>query len=447
MESLIRPHVEAGNFTAARQQLVTYMASLATPTAALLAEAAYWSCQANDFSQAAVWYRAACEREPEHHTYHYNLATTLRITGDIAGADEALHRHLALVPEDGEAHWLRAQLHTQTASNNQVASLKALLQRTLPPKQQVHAWYALGKSLEDIGDYDGAFSAISKGASLRRQYLNYDVSHDEAIFTEIADTFNTQWHTQTRSGQGGNGNTFIVGMPRCGSTLTEQLLSAHNGVVAGGELNTFSAQMMQLVAQQTRVTSVLSAIKASAGLDFALLGERYQHATREYRSDGAVFTDKLPLNFLYVGLIAKAMPEARFIVMERDPMDVVWSVYKHLFTHTYPFSYQLDEIVRYYRGYRQLMAHWQTLFADRMLTVQYEALVQDPGKQTQRLADFINLEFEPQSLQFYRQDTQVTTGSATQVRQPIYQRSVGGWTHYREQLAACRTQLKSAGLL
>ncbi|GAA0858650.1 tetratricopeptide repeat-containing sulfotransferase family protein [Aliiglaciecola litoralis] len=447
MESTIRPHLEAGQLAQARQAIKDYLHTLKAPTAEILAEAAYWSCQANDFDLATSLYHRACSLAPDHATYHYNLATTLRITGDINGAKSALERHLQLAPDDAEAHWLLAQLSTQNTQGDRATIIRQLIEKNLPPKQTVHAWYALGKIYEDCGEFSKSFTAIHNGASLRRRYLKYHPDQDAAIFAQIESAFSQSWFEATKQGDTPAGNIFIVGMPRSGTTLVENLLAAHDQVAMGGELNTFSSCLMAQVNQQAQISSMGDAITQSSRCDFHALGHAYRQATADYQNNQSFLTDKLPLNFLYLGLIHKALPKARILRIERDPMDTVWSIYKHLFSHTYPFSYDLMEIAEYYLGYHKLMTHWENLLGDNLLRVDYEALIAAPTEQTKRITQFCGIEYDPNSLNFYQQSSSVTTGSAVQVRQAMHSRSIGQWQHFAKQLEPVRQRLIESGMI
>ena len=447
MEHLIRPHLEAGSFKQAQQTIRSYLERLVSPTAAQFAEAAYWSCQANDFSFATGLYQRACEQLPEHPSYHYNLATTLRIIGDIDGAEIALNRHLTNSPKDAEAYWLKVHLRPQGAEKKQLESLYNLTSEAIPPKQRVHAWHALGKIYEDAGQDKACFDAYTSGASLRRRYLKYSVAQDEAIMQGIAKTFSKTWCDNTASGDQGKSNIFIVGMPRSGTTLVENLLGAHEGVAMGGELNAFSSSMMTEAGREGKPAHMQQAITQASRSDFEAIGKRYEVAVGDYQNNSPRLTDKLPLNFLYLGLMHKALPQARIIHVERNPMDTVWSVYKHLFTHAYPFSYNLDEIAGYYIAYRRLMAHWQGLLGDNILHVSYEALVKNPTEEIRGITEFCNISYDPECLDFYQRQTQVATASAVQVRQPINDRSVGQWKRFASQLERVRARFADAGLL
>ena len=170
----------------------------------------------------------------------------------------------------------------------------------------------------------------------------------------------------------------------------------------GGELNAFSSSMMTEAGREGNPAHMQQAITQASRSDFEAIGKRYEVAVGDYQNKSPRLTDKLPLNFLYLGLMHKALPQARIIHVERNPMDTVWSVYKHLFTHAYPFSYNLDEIAGYYIAYRRLMAHWQGLLGDNILHVSYEALVKNPTEEIRGITEFCNISYDPECLDFYQ---------------------------------------------
>ncbi|NDV91352.1 hypothetical protein GTH32_09190 [Alteromonas sp. 345S023] len=450
MEHIVRPLLKAGSWLKAQQAIERYLNGLSSPSVEQLAEAAYWRCQANDFVGATHLYQQVCLRAPAHPTYHYNLASTLRITGDISGADVALSEHIRKNPDDAEAHWLKVQLGRQTYDHRRIAQLTKLTEEKFPPKQRVHAWYALGKQYEDLRRDEASFNAYKTGADLRRRYLKYSVANDKAIMQTIETKFSSQWFDETKGKPQGESAVFIVGMPRSGTTLVENLLGAHQEVSMGGELNTFASSMMEDVARGGTPASIEQAISRATMCDFSAIGRSYLTGTRDYASKTRL-TDKLPLNFLYLGLIHKALPNAKIIHMTRHPMDTLWSIYKHLFTHAYPFSYNLAEIADYYIAYRALMAHWEQLFSrvekSPLLTVNYETLVANPEAEMQRISRFCQVDYDPNCFNFYQRPSSVTTGSAAQVREPIHSHGIGQWQRYASQLVDVQEKLAGAGLL
>ncbi|AWL10744.1 uncharacterized protein HMF8227_00236 [Saliniradius amylolyticus] len=436
--------IEAGDRLSAKQALDHLSSRAASPD--VTADTAYWYCHLGDYAQAARLYQSLCEAHPDKPAYWYNLATTRRVLGELDAAEQALDRQLALDPADGEGQYLRSQLKTQCSDSNHVAELRQQLGNPdLPPKQRVHLYYALGKELEDIGADEQAFDAIARGGSLRRKYLKYDVAQDERILRTIRASCDNEHFARLPTGKSEASPIFILGLPRTGSTLVENILAAHSQVAMGGELNAFSQTMMPMLSKLTS-GSVLDAIGACPKLDFNALGQGYLSATRHLQGDRPHLTDKLPLNFLYTGLIQKALPKAKIIHVRRHPMDAVWAIYKHLFTHAYPYSYDPKDIARYLLAYERLMEHWRKQLGERLIEVDYEALVTQPEPQMRRLLSACALPFESQCLDFFKQPRSVTTGSATQVRQPVYTSSVGRWKRFESQLSDVYETFVDAGL-
>ncbi|ALS99553.1 tetratricopeptide repeat-containing sulfotransferase family protein [Lacimicrobium alkaliphilum] len=417
--------------------------SLSRADAGSVAELAFFFSQNKAWRDAAFWFAKAAELAPDKAVYHYNLATMLRILGDLKGAEQALDKALELNPGDGEAQHLRSSLRIQTSKHNHIAELKQLLQKPAQePKQQVHLHYALAKELEDLQNYPESFTALKQGADLRRAHLNYDVRRDLAIMQKIAQVFSKQQLQQKAgSGYASAEPIFILGMPRTGSTLIERMLGSHAQVSMAGELNNFSQAMMAQIRTLGQPGNILEAIQLSAELDFTALGERYIHSTRPDTGHKPYFIDKLPLNFLYIGLIKLALPNAKIIHVQRDPMDTCYAIYKHLFTHAYPFSYNLDELGQYYQAYQRLMAHWQQALPGSVLELSYEQLVREPQTALKSVLGYCNLEWQADCLHFERNADASTTGSAAQIRQRLYTSSVGKWRHYKAQLVELEKRL------
>jgi len=245
---------------------------------------------------------------------------------------------------------------------------------------------------------------------------------------------------------------FILGMPRTGTTLVERILASHSAVSSAGELNNFALEMSReakklMPPQQTQAgVSKQDRVVASTGLDFSLLGQQYIDSTRPLTGNSQRFIDKMPLNFLYTGLIHLALPQAKIIHLQRHPLDTCFAIYKTLFADAYPFSYQLEELGSYYAAYRQLMAHWHQVMPDVIYDQPYETLVTDIEAKTQQLLAYCELPWEPACLDFHTQQQASTTASATQVRQPVYTSSVGKWRKFKDELAPLIKTLESEGI-
>jgi tetratricopeptide (TPR) repeat protein len=381
--------------------------------------------------------------------FQFNLATAMRFAGRFAEAEAAADRAIALDPRDFGAIHLRSDLRRQTPEHNHVAELDALRAAdNLPWLGRVQVCYALARELEDLGEYQRSFAALREGADLRRSHLKYDVQEDVRTMQRVA-----ACHTAAVLGALGAGYPnrepiFVLGLPRTGTTLVERILGNHRDVTAAGELRHFPAEMIRLCigARRDGVPARDEMVEASLKLDMHSLGRCYIESTRPKTGTTPRFVDKLPMNFLYCGLIRAALPGAKIVHLRRDPMDTCYAIYKTLFSRAYPFSYDLSDLGHYYVAYRRLMQHWQSALPGAILELDYEALVADPEAVTRRLLEFCELEFEPACLDFHRSATASTTASAVQVRQPVYTDSVGKWKHFAAQLEPCAAILRAAGI-
>jgi hypothetical protein len=240
----------------------------------------------------------------------------------------------------------------------------------------------------------------------------------------------------------------VFGMPRTGTTLVERVLASHPEVCSAGELSTFSLELTRLTQALpgSPVRSRAEFVERSASLDFAELGESYLRAARAHHDGRAYFVDKLPFNYLYAGLIRLALPGARLVGLERHPMDTCYAVYKQLFRDAYPFSYDLDDLGRYYVGYASLMNHWRSVLPAAIHAVQYETLVSDLDGEVRRLLEHCGLPWNDRCVRFHENESASTTASALQVRRPVYTSSIGRWRAYAEGLEPLRVRLAAAGL-
>jgi tetratricopeptide (TPR) repeat protein len=382
-------------------------------------------------------YARAVELDPGEGQYHYNLASVERFLGNIRDAHEAVSRCIELRPDDSDAHFLRAGLLTQTNVSNNVEALEAALARAEDkPRHRVNLYFALAKELEDLGQYSRSFEYLSEGASMRRANMQYTPEKELQTMREIRDVYAADKFSGQIEGHVNAEPIFVIGMPRTGTTLVERILSSHSVVSSAGELQAFSTELVKHCKKVSEegLGVAGSLVGTSAAVDFTALGEDYIAATRARRGKSAFFVDKLPLNFLYAGLIHLALPKAKIVLLERDPMDTCYAVYKNLFEGAYPFSYDLEELANYFVEYQQLMDHWQKVMPDVMHVVRYEDLVVEPKPVVESLLSYCGLSYEEACLRFFENKNASTTASAVQVREKLFQSSIGKWRNYEEQL-------------
>ncbi|MDE2347893.1 MAG: sulfotransferase [Gammaproteobacteria bacterium] len=398
-----------------------------------------------DYPRALAAYIKAVELEPARPRYLFNRAAVRRFVGDLGAAEQDYDEAIRLAPHDAQAWLNRSELRTQTIDRNHVDELERAL-RAAPPewRHQVPLHYALAKEYEDLGDHLASWAHLAAGAQMRRRNMRYDVRADLSTMTWIREAFPAP---DPSSGLDTDRPIFILGMPRTGSTLVERILGNHSDVHAAGELQDFGLAVVAAVrAHLGRNAERRELVFASSRIDHARLGADYLHRTRSRTGNKARFVDKLPLNYLYIGLIAQALPNARIVHVVRNPMATCYAVFKVLFEQGYPFSYDLRELSDYYIAYRRLMRHWHSVMPGRLIEISYESLVADPSAETARMLTALGLPWEPACADILGNKAPTTTASAAQVRRPIHRASVDRWRHYEAQLAPVAERLREAGI-
>ena len=403
------------------------------------------------YEAALGLYERALTADPDFTEATRGLITVYRFLGRFEEAERLCDQLLAVRPDDIEMVHLRSSLRTQDIARNHIDELRARLAGEVTDwRERVQLHYSLAKELEDVERFDESFNELERGANLRRRNTVYDVESDTEIFAAIKRAFDPD----TVAPLVGKGDPnpepiFIVGMPRSGTTLVERIIASHSDVFAAGELQDFTTELMAATTRQhgDLRTRRLELPRLALSSDLAALGRDYVAATRRLTGHTARFTDKLPLNFLYVGYIRLALPNARIVHVQRDPMDSCYAMYKYLFKQAYPFSYDQESLGRYYLAYRDLMAFWKTTFPGQIIDIEYEQLTADQEGESRRLIAALGLEWEDACLDFHRNAAASTTGSAAQVRKPIYRSSVAKWEHYRTRLEPLRRVLAQGGVL
>lgn len=405
--------------------------------------------QIGDHAGALEYYDRASVMEPNDTQHYYNKASVYRFLGNVEAAEKNYTKALILAPRDCEAYRLRSELRRQTADRNNIDELLALLQTpNLNAREQVQIYYALAKELEDLERWEESFKMVERGAATRRRLMQYDVEKDLTTLQTLTQIFDKTLFARGSKGYENAEPIFVIGLPRTGTTLVERILASHTDVTATGELNNFAESMLSLIqttagaAKQSRD----ALIKRATELDFIELGKRYIASTRHLTGTTTHFVDKLPLNYLYAGLIHLALPRAKIISVRRHPLDSCYAIYKQLFKDAYPFSYDLTELGRYYVAYHRLMQHWEQVMPGVIYTVRYEELVENQESETRCLLANLQLPWQSGCLEFHTNKEASTTASAVQVRQPLYKSSVNHWYHYRKQLAPLIEILEAAGI-
>ena len=401
-----------------------------------------------DQVRALTAYDRAVARAPEVPSFRFNRAAARRFTGDFAGAEADYDGVIALRPTDFEAYKNRSELRTQSADRNHVHELEGLLSGTRPDARgEIQLRYALAKELEDLGQYAASFAQLLAGSSLRRRQIRYDIAIDLATVDWIIKAFPRVNHdVDPRTSD--EAPIFIVGLPRSGTTLVDRILGSHSRVHSAGELEHFAHAVVAAAGRGSAGPRLSreELVARSASVDFAALGRDYLAHARGAASGSPVFTDKMPLNYLYCGLIHRALPNAKIVHLTRHPMAVCYAIFKTLFEDAYPFSYDLREIAEYYLGYQRLMAHWHATMPGVIHDVGYEVLVEDTDGTSRALLGYCQLDWQDACARFDRNVAPTTTASAVQVRQRVYRTSLAQWRHYETELAGLKRRLADAGV-
>ena len=366
---------------------------------------------------------------------HGNLGNLLRELGRLEPAIQAYRKVLSINPNTVATHYMLAKTKEHGSYDHEVCAMEALLENpSITNLEKVDLYFALGKAFEDLTMYERAFNFFSIGNKTIRGTIEYDISQDEDFFKRLMNTFSKPL-LDRYSGCGFDDDTpiFILGMPRSGTSLVEQILSSHSKVYGAGELydlrQTISTSNPKVA--HHRFPDHLDQLDWN---EFAQFGINYVKRLREYSHHAYHITDKIPANFLYIGMIKLILPNARVIHCQRNPIDTCLSCFKNRFALGHRFSYNLQELGKYYQLYKQLMSHWNDVLPDYIFHFQYEDLIADQEKQTRLLLEFCGLGWEESCLLFHQTERLVRTMSSPQVRRPLYSDSVGLWRKYEGQL-------------
>ncbi|MEO8113699.1 MAG: sulfotransferase [Phenylobacterium sp.] len=399
-----------------------------------------------EYEQSIEAYRSVLRDFPGQPKVWMSLGHGLKTVGRLDEAVAAYRKSLELTPSLGEAYWSLANLKTLRFSAAETAAMEGQLARAdVGADDRFHLHFALGKALEDAGDYEASFRHYQAGNVQRRETMDYEagdtsdrVSRSRALFT--------QGFFAERAGQGcpAPDPIFIVGLPRAGSTLIEQILSSHSQVEGTQELPDIIA-IARRIGRSSRKAAGDAYPEALAELsagDLAALGEEYLARAQVHRKLGRpFFIDKMPNNFMHLGLIQLILPNARIIDARRHPLGCCFSAFKQHFARGQAFTYGLQDIGRYYADYVELMAHVDAVLPGRVHRVIYEQMVADPEAEVRRLLDHCGLAFEDQCLKFYDNDRAVRTASSEQVRQPIFTDATDHWRNYDPWLGPLKAAL------
>ena len=390
------------------------------------------------FTQEAIdSYQHCLKLRPTHIGALHGLGHVLKAVGRYHEAVASYNECIRQSPEFGETYWSLANLKTYRFDDAAVAEMERLVGGSgLSAQSEVNFLFALGKAYEDRGDFGRAWDFYRTGNTKQRAQVSYDPVQTETMNDRLVRVFSADFLQSRRAaGLADPAPIFIMGLPRSGSTLLEQILASHSQVEGTSELPYLGRVATWLNRNRADGINYPEAVRELRPPIFQSLGEDYLAYARMHRRSGAArFIDKMPNNFPSIGFLSLILPHARIIDARRHPLDACLSCYRQLFAKGQTFTYDLTEIGEYYLQYQRMMDHWAEALPGQVLTVQYEDVVADFEAQVRRLLDFCGLPWEDACLRFYESERPVRTPSSEQVRQPIYDRSVGHWQNYAAHL-------------
>jgi len=454
-ESLLRRAVEiAPGFIGARMNLALVLGRTGRPAEALdLLEEIYANDpedvgianlraatlgKLGDFDEAIALYRDILKNTRDQPRIWLSFGHMLKTVGEQADAIAAYRHALAIRPALGEAWWSLANLKTVRFDASDIAAMReAFSSPGLTDEDQFHLDFALGKALHDGGDPDGAFTYYQRANALRLTKQPHQPAQLSRTVDRCIEAFTSGAFEDRQGGCAAPDPIFIVGLPRAGSTLVEQILSSHSLVEGTAELPDIPALVQGLGPYPAAVLKLAPTEREQLGREYL------KRAGVQRRTDRPFFIDKLPNNWLFVPFIQLVLPNAKIIDARRHPLGCCFSNFRQHFARGQAFTYDLDHVGRYYADYVRLMAHLDAVLPGHVHRVIYERIVDDTETEVRALLDYCGLEFEPGVLEFYKTERAVRTASSEQVRKPIYREATEEWRAYEPHLGALKTALGS----
>lgn len=390
-------------------------------------------------------YRELLVDAPQAADIHLSIAHSLKTMGRPKEAVDAYHAAMLARPSYGDAYWSLANLKTYRFSNDEIERMRSQVAADiLQSEDRYHLCFALGKALEDRADFAESYQYYERGNALKKSEIYYrpePIERNAKLQIEVC----TRQFFDNRHAVGfaSNAPIFIVGLPRSGSTLIEQILASHSEVEGTMELADIARLVQGLQGREVNAANPRYPIIMTDMLadEFFQIGKKYINDTRIYRTNKPFFVDKMPNNFRHIGLIHLMLPNAKIIDARREAMACCFSNFKQLFASGQEFTYSIDDIARYYGSYLELMEHWNSVLPGKILRVQHEDLVDDLEGNVRRLLEFCDLEFEPACLEFYKTERSIRTASSEQVRKPISREGIDQWRNFEPWLGPLKVAL------
>ncbi len=386
--------------------------------------------------EAEASYNQAIVLKPNYSQAHYNLGITLQELGRLREAEASYNEAIALKPDYSQAHLHLTSIKKFDLYDEQYSKMLELYHdENILEEQLCHINFGLAKACEDLGDFEQAFTHYSEGNLLRKKLLNYDINQDVELFRQIKANYSRieQNSLEPKTMSQNLTPIFIVGMPRSGTTLVEQIISSHSKVTGAGELN-FADQFGARIA-----TGIAESNKESL-IHFR---SKYLTKLKNVSKKNLIITDKMPQNFRYLGLLAAAFPEAKIIHVKRNPAAVCWANFKQYFvSKNLGYCYSVDDVVSYYKLYENLMDFWKNKLSNRIYKLDYELLTVNQESETRKLITYLGIDWDEKCLSPQKNNRNVATASNVQVRKKVYRNSSEQWKKYKPFLNGAFDNLK-----
>ena len=379
-------------------------------------------------------YQDSLKIKPENPRVYLSLGHALKTIGEREKSEAAYQNAIKYFPLSGEAYWSLANLKTYEFSDKEIINMESSLAKNIHSNELIQMHFALGKAYESNRKFDKSFEHYREGNWQQRKQINYNAEDYKISIDEMINFFGNNINIfDFKAVAASDAPIFILGLPRSGSTLIEQILSSHSLIEGTQELPNIMAisRDIKLIDQKKGYPHNLLQLTQSS---FDELGKKYIDETKWARSSKPFFIDKMPNNFVHIGLIKLILPKAKIIDARRNPMDASFSCYKQYFAKGQHFTYDLDDIARYYKDYIRLMDYWNKLFPGEIFTMHYEQIIDNPDEKISDLLKFCNVEFEESCLNFHTSKRPVKTASSEQVRQPMYKSGLDYWKNYSNNL-------------
>ncbi len=390
---------------------------------------------------AIPFFEKAVSKNPRWAKFHFNLGASAEFIGDFKKAKSAYENTVAVDPKFYLAWFSLVSIEKQNADNSKLETLTALFENnTGDAEAHLLLAHSIAKTLEDLGQYQESFEWLEKGKANKRRQIQYSKHRDAQLFEAAKTTTKPRaiGSSQALRKIPNVAPIFVIGLPRTGTTLVDRILSSHPRVKSAGELSVFSQMINIAVGAPLNTTLNPDIIREAGRVDLSKVGENYIDKTIGLASGAAYLVDKMPFNFFFAGLIHRALPNAKIIVVRRGAMDSCLSNYRQIFANhnnSHDYSYSIEDTAAYYREFDELMAHWrENLPSDSFSQIAYEDIIHNQENQTRKLLSFCGLKWDEACMRFHENTTAVATASAVQVRQPLYASSIDRWKKYGDKL-------------